>query len=76
MEERTAKRYASVQHVKQQWYYRPGVTDDEPDPFDETCPTRKWRYNMHLWVKALKRAFRDQEPQHQDAAPDLMAGAE
>ena len=75
MDERTAKRYASVQHIKQKWYYRPGDID-EPNPF-ETCPTRRWRYKMRVWVLALKRAFdQDQEPQHEDAAPDLMAGSD
>ena len=75
MDARMQKRYASVQHIKQQWYYRPGVVDDEPDP-GENCPTRMWRFKMLVWVIALKRAFQDQEPRHEDAAPDLMAGSE
>ena len=48
MDKRTAKRYASVQHIKQQWYYRPGVIDDELDLFDENCMTRRWRYKMRV----------------------------
>ena len=69
MDKRTAKRYASEQHIKQQWYYRPGVIDDELDPFDENCPTRRWRYKMRVWVLGMKRTLdRDQRPQNEDAA--------
>ena len=74
MDERTAKRYASVQHIKQKPYYRPGIIED-PDPF-EPCPTRLWRHKMKIWVVTLKRlqAFdRDQLSQHEDAAPDVTA---
>ena len=74
MDARMQKRYASVQHIKQMPYYRPGVVHDEPDPFDKTCPTRMRRYKLRVWVIALKRAY--QEPRHEDAAPDLMAGPE
>ena len=74
MDGKTAKRYASVQHIKQKPYYHPGVIED-PDPF-EACPTRAWRYKMKVWVLTLKRmqAFdRDRLPQKIDAAPDVMA---
>ena len=71
MDERTAKRYASVQHIKRQWYYKPGVVEDL-NPF-ETCPTRAWRYKMRVWVVTLKRAFdQAQEQQLEDSTPDLM----
>ena len=72
MDERQAKRVASVQQIKQKPYYRPGVVDEEPDPLDETCPTRKWRYKLRVWVVALKR-MQEQE-RGNAAAHDLMAG--
>ena len=73
-DERTAKRYASVQHIKQKPYYRPGVIDD-PNPFDETCATRAWKYKMKVWVATLKRMHaQEQLPQPENAAPDLMEG--
>ena len=72
MDARMQKRYASVQLIKHQWYYRPGVVDDEPDPFDENCPTRMWGFKMRVWVIALKRAFQDQEARHEDSIPDVI----
>ena len=70
---RMQKRLASVQHIKQQWYYKPGLADEEPDPFDETCPTRMWRHKVRVWFVTLKRAFdQHKEPQREDAVPDVI----
>ena len=73
MDERTAKRYASVQHIKQKPYYRPGIED--PNPF-ETCPTRAWRYKMKVWVVTLKTVHQDQLPQQENPAHDVTAGSQ
>ena len=72
MDMRTAKRQASVEHVKRKRYYKPGVVHDEPDPFDKTCSTRRWRYHMRWWVMALKEASQDQEVRHEDLVPDVI----
>ena len=74
MDGQTEKRFASVQHIKQKLYYRPGVVED-PDPF-EACPTRAWRCKMKEWVLTLKRmqAFdRDRLPQKEDAARNVIS---
>ena len=74
MDERTAKRVGSVQHIQNKPYYRKVI--GEPDPF-ETCPTRTWRHKMRVWVLALKRMQdQDQLPQREDAAAAVMAGSQ
>ena len=74
MDARTQKRIASVQHIKQKLYYRPLI--QEPDPLDEGCSTRAWKYAMKVWVETLKKnAFNEGQPQHADAAPDVMTGS-
>ena len=74
MDARTQKRIASVQHIKQKLYYRP--LSQEPDPLDEGCSTRAWKYAMKVWVETLKKnAFNEGQSQHADAAPDVMTGS-
>ena len=53
MDARTKKRVDSVQHIKSKPYFRPGIEQD-PDPFDETCSTRMWRFKMKVWVETMK----------------------
>ena len=50
---RLLKRLDAVQHIRNEPYFRPGIKS-EPDPFDETCSTRKWKFKMKVWVETLK----------------------
>ena len=76
MDPRTQKRISSVAHIKSKAYYRPVI--EEPDPIDEACSTRMWRFKMKVWVATLKRrqTCDEDQPQHEDAAPDVIAGSE
>ena len=77
MDTRTQKRIASISHIKSKPYYRPVI--EEPDPFAENCSTRMWKHKMKSWVEMLKRTQtfdQHQQLQHDDAAPDVMAGSQ
>ena len=72
---RLLKRLESVQHIKNKPYFRPGI-ESEPDPFDETCSTRMWRFKMKIWVETLKTIeFGScRYKSIRDPAPDVIAG--
>ena len=78
MDPRTKKRLESVQHIKAKPYFRPGLVE-EPNPLDETCSTRTWKYKMREWVLALKKTQtfdQDQLPQQENPAHDVTAGSQ
>ena len=68
---------AAIEHIKAKPYYRPVI--EEPDPVADNISTRMWKHRMKTWVELLKRTQAcdpDQRSQHEDAAPDVMAGTQ
>ena len=66
---RTQKRIDDILRARSRECYQPGLIE-EPDPLDETISTRKWRYNMKMWIRALKTAhaaqrFNQPPPRHE-----------
>ena len=60
-----------MQYIRSKSYYTAWI--EEPDPFEKSTSTRKWRWTVRVWIQTLKDLHGEGE-QPRGLAPDVTGG--